>query len=114
MNSVQAAAAWFALLPMAAGLSVLGLFVLTDNDVFPVLGLLLLWIGFTMTVAASVLAVVGHRRAARDGMPRVDRWRITACLLALICAAYPVAAVCMVGGVMWATRGFQPEQGESR
>lgn len=104
MNRVQALAAMYALLPMAVGLSVLGLFVLTDAAALPLFGVVVLWFGVVATVTAAVCAIRGHARARCDGVERAQRWRVSACLAALIVANYPLAAVCASAGIAWETR----------
>lgn len=94
----------YALLPMAVGLSVLGLFVLTDAMALALFGVVVLWFGVVATVAAALYAILGHARSRRDGIDRAQRWRVSAFLVALIVANYPLAAVCASAGIAWATR----------
>lgn len=105
VNPRQELAAQFALMPMLVGLSILGLTVLTDDAaLLPLAGVLCVYAGFSMNVAGVVLAVVGHVRARREGVALAQRWRVTGCLVALLVAAWPTAAVCFDAGIAWITR----------
>ena len=104
MNTAQSKATLWALLPMAVGVSILGLFVVTDAQVLAVVGVTWLYVGFVINAFGAVLVVVGHRRALRDGVARLQRWRVTGCLSALLLANWPVAGVCTYAGWLWFTR----------
>lgn len=104
MNDVQTFAVWLALSPIAAGLSVLGLFVLTDAPSLPLLGMLVLWFGFLMSVAAVIVALLGHVRARREGVRWQHRWSVSAAIATLVVSGYPLGLACFHAGWMWGTR----------
>lgn len=103
-NRAQTWAVLLAPIGMLVGFGVLVAWMVTEWDVLPMVGFLVIGLGVLATVAVVVLATVGGAAAAKEGKPFRQRSLPSILALGVMFANYPAALLTLSLAQSYATR----------